>query len=93
MTNLEIIETARVMHGVPVNLEVDTYAGWKRHGYIVKRGEKALFSTKIWKPCKVKPKGADDNDEVKETKNGTRMYLVPASFFSNEQVEELPDET
>ena len=50
LTNFEIIESNIILHGITE--EVDTYAGWSRNGYKVKRGSKALFKTKIWKPCK-----------------------------------------
>lgn len=80
MTNMQIIMGAMVMYGVTE--AVDTYAGWKRKGYQVKRGEKAKFNTKIWKPCGKRK--AEDNEE--DTK---KLILVNASFFVKSQVEEV----
>lgn len=74
MSNMEIILSELVLRGI--DEEVDTYQGWKRKGKQVQKGSKALFQTKIWKPCKVK---SEDGDEE-------RMYMVNASFFGASQV-------
>ena len=77
MTNAEIISTNAALAGI---LEpVDTYPGWNAAGYQVKKGSKAVFQTKIWKPCKIK----DPKSGEKEKK----LILVNASFFSLSQVE------
>lgn len=81
MTNMQIITGAMVLNGVTE--EVDTYAGWKRRGFQVQRGQKAKFQTKIWKPCKAK------KPEDEEESEGTRLILVNASFFVRSQVEEV----
>lgn len=81
MTNMQIITGAMVLNGVTE--EVDTYAGWKRRGFQVQRGQKAKFQTKIWKPCKAK------KSEGEEESEGTRLILVNASFFVKSQVEEV----
>ena len=54
MTNLQIIISEMELHGVTE--EVDTYAGWQARRMQVKKGNKALFKTKIWKPCYPKDK-------------------------------------
>lgn len=54
---------------------VDTYPGWKRLGYQVKHGEKALFKTKIWKPVSRKNKNTGN-----EGVNEDHMFLV--SFYN-----------
>ena len=41
--NKWIIADAKAMNGI--DEEVDTYAGWKRRGYLVRHGEKNLFQT------------------------------------------------
>lgn len=79
LTNLEIIESNIILHGITE--EVDTYAGWSRNGYRVKRGSKALFKTKIWKPCKTK--------EDSKYKGENHLFLVNAAFFGRSQVEEI----
>lgn len=82
MTNLEIISAECVTNGIKAS--VDTYAGWKRKGFQVRKGEKAVFKTKIWKPCKAKKSENTDNDEKQ-----SKMYLVKAAFFTDEQVDAI----
>lgn len=87
MTNFEIIAQACALANIAVDTEVDTYAGWSRKGYTVKRGEHAVFKTKIWKPCKRK-KDAEQTENAEQTEaNSKRLILVNAAFFTDEQVE------
>ena len=79
MTNLEILEMEKMLHNV--DEEVDTYAGWKRRGYQVKKGSKALFQTSIWKPVFYK---AEDGEE-----ENMRMFKVKAYYFGKSQVERI----
>jgi len=91
MTNGEIILGAMLVAKLnPEQVVVDTFAGWKRRGYKVKAGEKAVFQTKIWKPSKFNKKVEDpvDGEEV-VVEQEKRLILVNASFFTNEQVEKL----
>lgn len=77
MTNAQIIQTNAALSGIME--PVDTFPGWNAAGYRIKRGSKAVFSTKIWKPCKAKnPKTGEPTE---------KMLLVNASFFSLSQVE------
>lgn len=85
MTNLQIIGTACMMNGITE--EVDTYAGWKRRGMQVSKGNKALFKTKIWKPVSGKSKANDEDEEM-----DSRLILVTAAFFGASQVEEITTE-
>jgi len=78
MTNLEILEMEKMLN--KVDEEVDTYAGWKRRGYQVKKGSKALFQTKIWKPFYT----AEDGEEEE-----MKMVKVKASYFGESQVEAI----
>lgn len=97
MTNAEIIGTAMAMHDIDIELEVDTFAGWKRRGYSVKKGEHAAFQTKLWKPSKFKVDQNDDDEQTADntqTKDGKKKYtnkliLVNASFFTEEQVQRV----
>ena len=77
MTNAEIITGNCILTGI--SEPVDTYPGWKAKGYQVKKGSKAVFKTKIWKPCKTK------NEKTGEKEK--RLLLVNASFFTKSQVE------
>lgn len=79
-TNKQIIAAECVLNNIME--QVDTFAGWKRRGYSIKKGSKALFSTKIWKPTKIKIK-SDEGEEGTQKK----LILVKASFFGLSQVE------
>lgn len=60
---------------------VHTYENWKSKGFHVQKGEKALFQTKIWRPCKIKR--TDKNGNVH---SDMKLLLVNASFFGMSQV-------
>lgn len=77
ITNAKIISGACDALGIVE--PVDTFAGWKRQGYTIRRGEKALFTAQIWKPCKVK-----NPDKEGETKQ--KLLFVKAAFFGKSQV-------
>lgn len=79
MSNTEIISIETGLRGITE--KVDTFAGWQRKGYVVNKGQKAAFKTKIWKPCKVKEK--DENG--KETTEN-KLIMVNAAFFTQSQV-------
>lgn len=95
MTNAEIIIGAMMLAELdPTEVEVDTFAGWKRRGYVVKRGEKATFQTKIWKPCKFSKEEQQNAEEVAQDAttdktNYRKLILVNASFFTDAQVERI----
>jgi hypothetical protein len=84
MNNVTIIEGEKALRGIEV--EVDTFAGWKYRGYKIKKGEHAVFQTKIWKLSKVKIETKNENGEEQQ-EAGSRFILVPAHFFTAEQVE------
>ena len=88
MTNAQIIAQEMLLNSINPNTKVDTYAGWKRKGKNVKKGEKAVFITQIWKPTKRKPKEGEP-EELSDEK--TNMYLVKAAFFTESQVEDLKE--
>ena len=77
MTNMQIIMSEVTLRGITE--EVDTYAGWQARKMQVQKGNKALFKTKIWKPCY--PKDEDGNRADTPT-----LILVNASFFGRSQV-------
>ena len=89
MTNKQIIEIECGLNGITEN--VNTYAGWQRLGFQVKKGSKALFTTEIWKPCKKKKAESDNNTdneiEIKPTRQ--KIIMVKAAFFGLSQVEKL----
>ena len=91
MTNANIITVAMLNAKLdPATVKVNTYAGWKRQGFQVKRGEKAVFSTKIWKPVKMLSK--EEKAEMEKAdesiqKQYRKLWMVNASFFTADQVE------
>ena len=75
--------------------DVHTYSMWKSLGYQVKKGEKALFQTMLWKKKTKKSKKDDtenkvenvENEEGKEKKNNDYFFLAKSSMFGRSQVE------
>ena len=86
-TNQEIIFNEVLMRGITE--DVHTYAKWKSLGYQVKKGEKALFQTMLWKMKKGKKQ--DDNNEEqqddKEVKKYNNFFMAKSSLFGRSQVE------
>lgn len=80
MTNAEIIANAKLANGITE--EAHTFAHWKKLGYFVRKGEKAAFSTRIWKYAgkKVEKDGEEDEQNMK-------MFMKKAHFFTRSQVE------
>lgn len=64
--------------------DIHTFQAWKKLGYCVKKGEKAVAQFYIWK-CVTK-QVADDNNMTEEQK---RMFMKKASFFSASQVQAM----
>ena len=87
ITNKEIISLEMATRGI--DEEVHTFAMWKSLGYQVKRGEKALFQTMLWKMKKGKKQ--DDNNEDqqddKEVKKYNNFFMAKSSLFGRSQVE------
>ena len=92
-TNQEIIFNEVLMRGITE--DVHTYAKWKSLGYQVKKGEKALFQTMLWKKKTKKSKKDDtenkvenvENEEGKKKKNNDYFFLAKSSMFGRSQVE------
>jgi len=85
MTNTEIIQGE--ISTRKITEEVDTYPGWKRKGFKVKKGSKATFKTKIWKPKTKKVKDKETGEEKKKS----YFILVKAYYFTKSQVEKIED--
>lgn len=60
--------------------EIHTYAAWKKLGYQVQKGEKALAKIQIWKHVDKKV------DEDGNTEELAKIFLKTAHFFSAAQV-------
>ena len=93
MTNLEIIANEVVNLGLASVETVEktlsqgkalpfmTYQEWRKHGYSVKKGEKALFRVRLWKKTDVK------ND--KGEKVGDKFVSPYCYIFGGNQVEKI----
>lgn len=79
MSNSELIGTSFQMAGLIYSKEeYDTFAGWKRRGRNIKKGQTSIVKTSMWKPKKVKD---EDGNET------TKMYMVTGHFFHIEQTQ------
>ena len=67
---------------------IHTFAAWKELGYIVRKGEHAVAKFGIWK-YKASTKTTDDGEEVDTSK----MFIKLSHFFSQSQVDKLPQGT
>lgn len=105
MTNIQIVEIECQRLNIAYteydvlynNLPLKTYTEWRKFGYQVKKGEKAISCLKIWKHVQRKKvqevqKEESENSTGEEevvTKGGFK--LVKAYFFSREQVEPVKE--
>ena len=101
MTNLDIIVDAAIESGLftkeeAINyiktrgaLPLHTFAEWKRHGYTVKKGERAKLTIFIWRfKEKKKPENEEESNAV-EIANNNDFYKTKAFFFTAEQVQRI----
>ena len=66
---------------------IHTFSGWKKMGYQVIHGQKAIASFPIWKH---KPAGVKIDKETGEKMDvNEKMFMVTASFFKRDQVERI----
>ena len=64
--------------------DIHTFDYWRKAGYTVKRGEKAITSLMIWKHS-TKTITNDDGS----TEEAGRLFMKKAYFFSTSQVEKI----
>jgi hypothetical protein len=65
--------------------EFDTFHGWKKRGFKIKKGSKCFF---VWtKPIKSKDKKENQKEEKEEPKE--YKFFKMAYLFSNAQIEEF----
>lgn len=84
LTNVEFL----IHEGVITEYNtINTWKGWQKLGYRVKRGEEHVAAFPIWMP---KTKKKNEEEEVEETKadkkKGRGFYLKTAYWFTDEQV-------
>ncbi len=66
---------------------IHTYAGWKRLGFQVRKGQKAIACFPVWKHTDVPLKTDDSTGECIEA--GERMFLTKAFWFSRDQCDHI----
>lgn len=79
MKNCELIAIAMAENDV--HEVCHTYQHWKKLGYQVQKGEKALFKCSIWKHTSKKDKETGDEE--------THMFMKTANFFGASQVKPI----
>ena len=62
--------------------QMHTFSEWKKRGYVVKHGEKAISKFPIWKHTTRKAEKEGDADKEK-------MFMKVAFFFTASQVERI----
>lgn len=70
---------------------IHTFATWKKLGYQVQKGEKAIAEFMVWKMCKPSKKQVEEakkNDEEAKSK----MIKKMAYFFKSSQVQKIEEE-
>lgn len=98
MTNMEIIEMETVLRiqtgELPKDTVLNTYKGWERRGFRVKRGETHVAEFQIWMPSKkkVKVKETEENNEEVKVVGNRRFYKKLSFFFTQNQVEPITAE-
>lgn len=100
MTNTEIIINEAVENGLYTMEQIEnilasghmiplhTFQAWKSAGYIVKKGEHARITTRLWRFTNKSKK----NNEVDENTDGAgndHYYLAKAFLFTSDQVERI----
>ena len=97
MTNYEIIRREAIDNGIYSEEEVErfemqmldlplhTFAFWKKHGYYVKSGEKAVIRTRLWKLKNTKKKD-EIPDDVDPIADPSHFFLASAYLFDISQV-------
>lgn len=63
--------------------EIHTFAAWKKLGYSIKKGEKAVAKFHIWKYTEkvVEAENGEDEETIKN------MFMKASCFFAQSQVE------
>ena len=103
MTNYEIIRAEALAHGIYDEDELEeievttgdiplhTFAFWKKYGYFVKKGEKAMITTALWRYKKGKKADEKTDEElaVDPEDDPSHYYKTKAFLFHVSQVERV----
>ena len=95
MTNVQIIEAAKAKlvadQKIKPGEEIHTYKLWRKLGYQVFRGEKAVACLTIWQNYQEAEDEGKEDEEKKKRYDG-KMRMRKAYFFSSSQVFALEGE-
>lgn len=95
MTNTQIIINEAIENGLYTKEEVEailetghmiplhTFQTWKSAGYIVRKGEHAKITTRLWKYTSKKKSAEADGEAL------NHYYLAKAFLFTADQVEKI----
>ena len=86
---VEIVKEDGSKEMIEVPEAIYTYAAWKKLGYQVKKGSKAVASFPIWKYTEKQVEVEDP--EIAKVDDGviSKMFMKKASFFTMAQVERI----
>lgn len=70
--------------------EIHTFKDWKKRGFVVMKGQKAIASFMIWNFHENKTTSEDEDPAPSLMKNGY-YYMKKAAFFKRSQVKSLTD--
>lgn len=100
MTNTQIIINEALANGLYTKEQIEeilasghmiplhTFQAWKSAGYVVKKGEHARITTRLWKFTNKAKKSADAKENTDDTEND-HYYLSKAFLFTADQVEKI----
>ena len=89
MTNAEIIGMALQQNEMDLTETYLTFAEWKKRGYSVKKGQKAVLVVDLWKPFKKKITDKETGEVTEEN----RFMLKTSHLFNSKQVEKITKKT
>ena len=99
MTNTQIIINEAIANGLYTKEEVEailktghmiplhTFQTWKNAGYVVRKGEHAKITTRLWKYTNKKTSVEADGETDGESLN--HYYLAKELLFTADQVEKI----
>lgn len=91
---IEAIDMAGNEIEIPEIQPIHTYQAWKKLGYQVKKGEKAIAKFAVWKYLTKKQKQEEEVpvDVDGQTVVKGRCYMKVSAFFTDEQVEKIEED-
>lgn len=89
MTNREIIATECGMLGIEYDDNIYSFAEWKKKGYSVKKGQKAIIKTGLWTICSAKEVLKNEDGTPAGEQKVNKFFMKTTALFHESQVEKL----